>query len=302
MAGFIKKIQLLSDAIIGNLLKLKVNYDLYIRKSLSISDEVEPTLMVTLTSYGHRLRHSVQYTLYSILKQKVRPGKIVLWIDADEFCSEEIPAGLRVLQGYGVEIREYVPKIRSYRKFIPALEQFPGYHYITVDDDLYYSSNLVQTLWEAHKKQPKAVIALAVTPPTFAEGGNTVIPYKKWKHFVAPNKEFVYNPKTLMPIGFGGVLYPYGLFDEEVLKESVFMKLCPMADDLWFYIQGVRRDVSKFVPVGSKVKYYQTDLIRQKLNRDRLNDANRIQGQNDVQLENLLEYYDLDSNIFQQPT
>lgn len=301
MAGFIKKIQLLSDAIIGNLLKLKVNYDLYIRKSLSISDEVEPTLMVTLTSYGHRLRHSVQYTLYSILKQKVRPGKIVLWTDADEFCSEEIPAGLRVLQGYGVEIREYVPKIRSYKKLIPALEKFPEYNHVIVDDDLYYSSNFLSTLWGEHQKSPKTILSLAVTIPLFAEDG-TIIPYKQWPQYVAPYKQLEYNAKTLMQLGYGGILYPQGTFDKEVFKESVFTKLCPMADDLWFYIQSVRLGVPKRVPIGSKVKYYQTDLIRQKLNRDRLNDANRIQGQNDVQLENLLEYYDLDSYIFQQPT
>ena len=293
MGNIIKKIQLLGDTILGNLIKQRVNYDLHVRKRISVSPNVEPMLMVTLTSYGHRLRHSVQYTLYSILKQKIRPGKIVLWIDAGEFDSEKIPAGLQVLQKYGVEIREYPPKIRSYKKLIPALEQFPEYHHIIVDDDLYYSSNFISTLWEEHQKAPKTILSLAVTIPLFAEDGKTIIPYKQWRQYVAPCKQLEYHPKTLMQLGYGGIFYPQGTFDEEVFKASVFTKLCPMADDLWFYIQSVRLGVPKRVPIGSKVKYYQTDLIRQVVSKDRLHDTNYTQGQNNTQLDNLLEYYNL---------
>lgn len=91
MANIKRKIELLADIAVGNVLKWRINFDLYVRKSIDVSSEVEPTLMVSLTSYGHRLRHSVQYTLYSLLKQKVRPAKIVLWTDAGEFAEEPMP-------------------------------------------------------------------------------------------------------------------------------------------------------------------------------------------------------------------
>lgn len=293
MAGIVRKVQLLCDTIVGNLLKLRVNYDLYVRKQVSMSSQVEPMLMVTLTSYGHRLRKSVQYTLYSLLKQTLRPAKIVLWVDVGEFASESLPMGLQVLQRYGVEIREYPPQIRSYKKLIPALEQFPEYHHIIVDDDLYYSSNFIQTLWEEHQKQTEAIVSLAVTIPVFAEDGKTIIPYKQWPQYVAPGQELIYNPKTLMQLGYGGILYPNGTFDDEVLKDFLYTKLCPMADDLWFYIQSVRLGIPKRVPIGSSVKYYQIDLIRQVLSKDRLHDTNYTQGQNNTQLDNLLVYYNL---------
>ena len=123
MANLKRKIELLADIVVGNLLKCRINYDLYVRKRISISTQVEPTVMVSLTSYGHRLRHSVQYTLYSMLKQKVRPAKIVLWTDAGAFTNEPIPQALQVLQKYGVEIKEYPPKIRSFKKLIPSLKE-----------------------------------------------------------------------------------------------------------------------------------------------------------------------------------
>lgn len=294
MANIKKKIQLLADVVIGNLLKVKVNYDLLVRKKIDLSAEVEPSTMVTLTSYGHRLRHSVHYTLYSLLKQKLRPAKIVLWIETGEFAQEPMPRSLQVLQQHGVEIREYAPAIRSYRKLIPTLREYPDFHHIIVDDDLYYSSNFVQTLFAEHEQHPQAVVALAVRQPVFSEDGTSLMPYKTWNHHVAVKKAFAYSPATLLPIGYGGVFYPKDTFDDEVLNQAAFQKLCPIADDLWFYVQTLRMKRDKVVPIHSGVRYYQIDLIRQFLTRDRLAQSNKTEGQNDIQLRQLLEHYQID--------
>ena len=294
MANIKRKIELLADIAVGNVLKWRINFDLYVRKSIDVSSEVEPTLMVSLTSYGHRLRHSVQYTLYSLLKQKVRPAKIVLWTDAGEFADEPMPQALQVLQKYGVEIREYAPKIRSYKKLIPSLKEYPDFHHIIVDDDLFYSSNFVQTLYDGHLQHPDAIIALAVTIPTYTEDGKSLTPYKQWPQYVATDKELKYNPLTLMQLGYGGIFYPMDAFDEEVFNEEVYTKLCPIADDIWFYVQSVRLKIPKYAPIKSGVKYYQIDLVRQVLSKDRLHDQNFTEGQNNVQFDRLLEHYQLE--------
>lgn len=294
MANIKRKLELVSEIVAGNLLKCRINFDLHVRKRISLSSKVEPTVMVSLTSYGHRLRHSVQYTLYSMLKQDVRPAKIVLWTDAGEFANEPMPQALRVLQKYGVEIREYAPKIRSYKKLIPSLKEYPEYHHIIVDDDLYYSSNFVQALFDGHLQHPDAIIALSVTIPAYTEDGRSLTPYKQWPQYVATDKELKYNPKTLMQLGYGGIFYPDDAFDEEVFNDELYTKLCPIADDIWFYIQSVRLGVPKYAPINSGVKYYQMDLIRQVLSKDRLHDQNFTEGQNNVQFDNLLEYYQLE--------
>lgn len=293
MNNFVRKLQLFCDAVTGNLLKLRVNYDFYVRKRISISSHVEPTLMVTLTSYGHRLRHSVQYTLYSILKQELRPAKIVLWVDSNAFADAPMPCGLQFMQQYGVEIKEYAPKIRSYKKLIPALLEYPDMHHVIVDDDLYYSSNFTKVLFDEHQRQPEAIISLATTKPEFSADGASLLPYRCWKHHVAPNSAFDYHPMSLLQLGYGGVFYPQDTFDEEVLNEAVFSRLCPIADDLWFYIQSIRMQRAKYAPIRSGVKYYQIDLIRQYLSRDRLTQSNKAEGQNDIQLRQLMEHYQL---------
>jgi len=201
---------------------------------------------------------------------------------------------LQVLQKYGVEIREYAPKIRSYKKLIPSLKEYPDFHHIIVDDDLYYSSNFVQALFDGHLQHPDAIIALATTIPEFSEDGASLLPYRCWKHHVALNSTFEYRPMSLLELGYGGVFYPQDTFDEEVLNEAVFSQLCPIADDLWFYIQSIRMQRPKHALIRSGVKYSQIDLIRQFLSRDRLTQSNKAEGQNDIQLRQLLEHYQID--------
>jgi hypothetical protein len=40
------------------------------------------------------------------------------------------------------------------------------------------------------------------------------------------------------PTGVGGVIYPPGSLDPRVTDTSIFMRLCPGQDDLWFYWMG----------------------------------------------------------------
>ena len=49
-------------------------------------------LIVSLTSYGRRL-YDVAYTVESIMRQTLKPNKIVLWIDESD--KDNIPIALR---------------------------------------------------------------------------------------------------------------------------------------------------------------------------------------------------------------
>ncbi|UKK52973.1 hypothetical protein [Prevotella sp. E2-28] len=293
MANLKKKIQLLGDAILGNLVKIQVKYDLYVRHSIDISGEVEPSVMVTLTSYGHRLRHSVEYTLYSILKQSLRPERIIVWVYEGEYADNLLPKSRKLLEKYGVEFHKYPKDIRSYKKLIPTLEVFPDYHHIIVDDDIYYTSTLIKELYEHHLSHPKDIIAHAIAIPQFTGNGDTLLPYKQWPQYNNIQNNFQYNPHTVLPIGYGGIFYPKDAFDKEVENESVFLQLCPQADDLWFYVHSLRLGLKKTMVTNSDVRYIQTDLIRQVISKDRLHDTNFGEGQNNVQLDNLLNHYNL---------
>jgi hypothetical protein len=94
-------------------------------------------------------------------------------------------------------------------------------------------------------------------------------------------------------MGVGGVLYPSRVFDAEVCNEDVFRTLCPKADDIWLYIMGLRCHAEKHFLTDSRIAYYQTDLLRQYLTKDRLTATNRFGGENDRQLQALLAHYDI---------
>ena len=292
-----KKLKILYYALAGNVLKLYVNYCLFVSKRITQPDHVDSSLIVSLTSYGVRARRSVHYTLFSLLKQRVRPYKIILWLDEAEFNEQTLPASLKVLSKRGIEIG-FCKNIRSYKKLIPTLRKYPEKHIVTVDDDIYYSSNLTSELLRWHQQHPEAVIAEACAIPALETDGG-IAPYSKWQKLHLVGVNFKYNSRLLFPVGYGGVLYPAGTFDEEVLNEDIFTQLCPIADDIWFYIMGLRRNRQKVMSRSSQVRYYHVDLFRQAWNKDRLTQSNAAEGHNDVQLKSLLQHYNLSLHHFQ---
>lgn len=294
MANLKRKIEILRDVALANIFKIRVKYDLIIRHRINVSKNIESSIVVSLTSYGQRLRHSVEYSIYSLLKQKLRPAKIIVWCDKGDVTPDKLPKSYILLKQYGVEFKEYAPKIRSYKKLIPTLKEFPDYHHIIVDDDIYYSPDLIKELYMAHQQDPEAIVAHAVTVPLFDETGKEILPYRQWAQYIGKaNAPQGYNRMTIVPLGYGGIFYPKNAFDKEVENEEVFCNLCPLADDLWFYVHSIRLGINKIKVANSKVRIFPVDLLRQYISRDRLTATNRKKNENDTQLENLLNHYGL---------
>lgn len=285
------KIGILKDALMGNLMKLKVVYDIRLRKAVGLSSRQENSVIVSLTSYGNRVKGSAVYTVYSLLRQSVRPERVVLWLDEKEFNSQNLPDDLRFLCDYGLEVR-FGKDIGPYTKIIHSLSAFPNKHIITADDDLFYTKNFVEEFVDAHRKHPQAIITGYAKMP-MTNGKHQIAPYGEWAEYHHVPASFQYNSATLFPLGWGGVLYPSHVFDDEATNEAVFMSLCPKADDIWLYIMGLRCHAEKRMLTDSRIAYYHTDLLRQYLTRDRLTATNRFGGENDTQLQALLAHYDL---------
>ena len=291
MTDLSNKIGILKDALMGNLMKLKVVYDIRLRKAVGLSSHQENSVIVSLTSYGNRVKGSAVYTVYSLLRQRVRPERVVLWLDEKEFNSQNLPDDLRFLCDYGLEVR-FGKDIGPYTKIIHSLSAFPNKHIITADDDLFYTKNFVEEFVDAHRKHPQAIITGYAKMP-MTNGKHQIAPYGEWAEYHHVPASFQYNSATLFPLGWGGVLYPSHVFDDEATNEAVFMSLCPKADDIWLYIMGLRCHAEKRMLTDSRIAYYHTDLLRQYLTRDRLTATNRFGGENDTQLQALLAHYDL---------
>lgn len=292
MSYLSNKIGIIKDIFMGNLMKLKVIYDICLRKAIDVSPQRDATIIVSLTSYGKRVKGSVIYTIYSLLKQTVQPERIVLWLNEKEYSDKNLPVKLRFLCKYGLEIR-YCRDIRSYTKIIHSLSAFPDKHIITADDDIYYTRDFIDEFLKAHQQNPHAIITGIAKMPILKGDEKHLTPYITWPEYHHVSVSFKYDKTKIFPLGIGGVLYPSNIFDDEVLNESIFTSLCPKADDIWLYIMGLRCKTEKMILIESQISYYHTDLLRQYFTKDRLTAKNRLEGENDIQLQALLSHYNI---------
>ena len=128
------------------------NYKPVENYGLSLSDDINPKLIVSLTSHPPRIRTTV-VTLNTLLRQTLKPNKLILWLAESQFPKKEkdLPKDLLELRDLGLEIR-WCEDFKSYKKLIPALKEFPNDIIITADDDLYYEEDWLESLYQAYQQ------------------------------------------------------------------------------------------------------------------------------------------------------
>lgn len=202
------------------------------KKELTAQCQTIPVI-VSLTSIPSRL-DTLHLVIRSLLIQTQAPEKILLWLHKD--LQSKIPSSLHMLVGDMFEIR-YSDMTCSHRKLVHSLELYPNKIIVTCDDDLMYNPSWLQRLYQDHLTYPDRVIAhecreIAYTP----EGA--LLNYNAWKTQTEPGV----SSRWMMPIGYGGVLYPPATLHHDVTRADLYLALAPRADDLWFkamsYLKG----------------------------------------------------------------
>lgn len=199
-----------------------------------------PRVIVSLTSYPARFK-AVAQTLEPLFRQTVAPDCIQLWLAEDEFPQTgDLPESLRELVGLGLEIKWCERSLKPHTKYFWAMQENPGAIVITIDDDIVYSLNLVETLLQEHYRHPEAIIANRTHIITLDERG-AIARYGDWT-FEQTSISGIPR-KDLLATGVGGVLYPPSVFDEAVFDEEAIGETCLLADDLWLMIHELRLGV-----------------------------------------------------------
>ncbi|MBO7433900.1 MAG: hypothetical protein J6U13_09150 [Salinivirgaceae bacterium] len=198
-----------------------------------ISDEkyCDYEVIVSLTTFGERI-HNVHLAIESIMQGTIKPNKIVLWLAEDEFKGKTLPRTLLLQQKRGLEI-EYCKDVKSFNKLIPSLIKYPDACIITIDDDVMYEYDIVERLINSHKMYSNTICACRMHRIILEQG--MPINYMKWNLCISDNDCSALN----FPTGVGGILYPPHCFNSEVFNSEVFMKICPKADDIWFYAMAL---------------------------------------------------------------
>jgi hypothetical protein len=243
-------------------------------------------LIISLTSFPERI-DLFEYTLFSLINQTIRPKKIVLWLSREEFNKKKkaMPKNLAKYQNFNFEIAFINKNCRSYKKLAYAIKEYKNDLIVTADDDLYYPPDWLELLVNYHYDFPGDIIAHRIHNITFKD---TIIDsYKNWK---GQNKDVSF---LNFPTTGGGVLYPPGSLYCDAVKDELFLKLCPFADDIWFYVMALlqKTRIRRITHGYQHCINFDYDLKLSSKKGTRLWEINRTN--NDIQLKNVLDYYNL---------
>ncbi len=194
-------------------------------------------LVVSMTTYPKRIS-TIHQVVDNIARQTKKADAVFLWLAREQFPNGEadLPQELLSRQEQGlVEIRWCDEDIRSHKKYFYVMQEFPEALIVTVDDDLIYPDNLIQTLYECYLCNPSCVSAMRahVEIINFQKPGE-LIPYELW---LPEYRDKIFEPSMqLFATSGAGTLYPPHVLDKRVFNKEKFLELCPLADDVWLNI------------------------------------------------------------------
>ncbi len=192
-------------------------------------------IIVSLTSWPGRI-NTVHKTIESLLNQKWRPDKIILWLAPEQFPNKEadLPSELMALCARGLVI-DWYHDIRSYKKLIPTLRKYPDAIIVTADDDNIYSPTWLGKLVDSYIRHPHDIQCHRVTKIWYDRAGF---------HTIAGGRDYYRGTSFLNKlVGLGGVLYPPHCFHEDILNEDLILRLAPTNDDQWFWLMAALNGV-----------------------------------------------------------
>lgn len=193
-------------------------------------------VIVSLTSFPAAIPYAAK-AIQSVLNGSVLPDKIVLYLTFSQFGEAGVPKELTSMSEHNpvFEIRNYDTDIRSYRKLIPALKDFPDAVIVTIDDDVAYHRHMLRDLLRLHAEMPDAILAHRAKLMKPGRPYRTWRKYR-WYHFLTKR---IHRSYRNIQTGVGGVLYPPGALKKDMLDVELFTRIAPTTDDIWFWAAGV---------------------------------------------------------------
>lgn len=245
-------------------------------------------LIVSFTSFPPRI-DKVWMVVECLKRQTVLPNKILLWLSKEQFpTNESIPQSLWNRVDDLFEIRMVDGDLKSHKKYYYSVQQYPDKLILLIDDDIFYPATMIEEMMKAHSLYPDAIICRYGYQMTYSED-YVLKKYKEWK--VIPSS---YKGRDFFFGSGGGTLIQPRKMYKDIAKKELFLKLTPTADDVWLNSMAHINKVEIIkLPMGLVCP------ILQKSNNKTLSSGNRDGGQNDIQISNVVLYYQ--KNIGRHP-
>jgi hypothetical protein len=236
--------------------------------------------IVSLTTIESRFAKT-WVTIECMLRQKVRPYKIILWVDFDIDFEKLSKIQISQLKR-GLEIRK-IEDIGPHTKYYYAFQEFRDYKVITVDDDVIYPSFLSKDLIELYLKNKDSI---SCTNAMIVEKKDNILTsYNSWS--IVRDWKTETKRNDLIPLGVGGVLYDPKIFPKSTFdKEEIKLK-CLKADDIWLRMKSLSTNTS----VVRSLKYNYKFPTVSNTQGIALLKENVGESKNDIYLNNFIEFF-----------
>lgn len=258
--------------------------ELTVNEMSDINPNLNSKVIVSLTTYGERTK-LVYITIDTIMRQTVKPYKVILWLSEEEYPNgeEDLPDALLIrLNNCPIFEIRFCEDLKPHKKYYEAMTQYPDYTIVTADDDVFYPSNWLETLILLHMKYPDCICCSVAHEITIDEDGE-IMKYSEWNHQV----DKVGPSMRLCPVGVGGVLYPPASLNIDYCKKDIIKKTCLYADDLWLKTMSLLNHT----PVVRTSMFGYGFLTVNGVEKSALSLSNVKENKNDTQLQSIMCIY-----------
>lgn len=241
-----------------------------------------PRLIISLTTWHKRIS-TVHLALQTLINQSKKADMIILCLNKEELDNAQvvIPSELTKLVNSGLVTLLWAENLKSYKKLVPTLLQYPDDIIVTADDDILYPINWLELLYTSYLKYPKAIHCHRAF--RFIFNKRFVFPPNR----ISFSERGVKTPFNTYFTGCGGVLYPPHSLCKDVCNSDIFMKIASENDDYWFWAMSVLNKTRTIVVENNISEIVEIDGT----DDSSLYLTGNFQGNNNIQLKNIFDYY-----------
>lgn len=251
-------------------------------KLISKSDGKEPEFIVSLTTFPLRIK-KLWLTIESILRQKEKPDKLLLWLWIGEFPDKKkLPGNLLKQEERGLEIRFCDDNLMPHKKYFYTMQEYPEANVIIVDDDIIYPPNLLKKIKAMHSIYPDAIISPIIRQIKIID--DNIQSYQTWD-YIRTNKPPAFQNLALSG---GGTLFPKNSLHPDVFDINTLKEIAITADDLWLKIMSIRKETKVLSMAGEYSRFFIPIIFKE---NKKLMDINISKGGNDSIFYKLVEKY-----------
>lgn len=241
-------------------------------------------VIISVTTYPPRIR-AAWMAIETLLRQTVKPEKVLLVLNLEEFPSQRLPFRLTLQTKFGLDILWVSKNGLSHDKLLPARRKFPGKTIVTFDDDKYVPRALLAQIFCAAEENPGCAIGSRGWLLFSPERDRGLRFADNWLRIDKPTRA-----RNILTPGAGGCLYPPEALHPMVDDLESALREAPTADDLWFWA-ALQKNHTEIVCLGipplRPIRFLRATPALSGVGR----------AENDKQLQQVLQHFDIGPDI-----